>query len=269
MEWFEVKQINDHLYIIRERLDKIEPKFRTVYTNMYLLIGTEKAALIDTGAGVKPILPTIKKYLGERDLLVFNTHNHFDHVGGNSEFPEVHIHKLDYKGISKPIDVSFLKDSIGAHFYKEMNFKIPVNDQVIPLIGGEKFDLGGIDLSVFHANGHTQGSIVLVSSEGEIFTGDTFHFGAFFYPENVYFEDYIELLEELYDKVEHFMEKGRLFPGHEDYDLPIDLLHELMFELGVIRESFHRKKYDEFLEAYIIENSNFTFVLPMSMIDGS
>lgn len=265
MDWFEVRQLNDHLYVIRERLDLIEPRYRTIYTNMYVVLGDTLAALIDTGSGLYPLRPIVESIIGDRELLVFNTHNHFDHVGGNFEFDEIHIHKLDYKKISKPIDVSFLAGSLKGEEFKKRNYKIPVASKVNPLVGGEIFDLGGLTLTVFHADGHTPGSIVLYTSEGEIFTGDTVHFGAFYYPEGVYIEDYNEMLQELFDEVERFMEKGRLYPGHEEYDLALEVIQELIFELGVLNPEFSETEYDEYLDAYVIPKTNFTMVLPSAL----
>ncbi len=266
MDWFDVHKENDHLFVIRERLDFIEPRYRTKYTNMYVILGKKLAALIDTGSGLYPLRPLVESIIEDRELLVFNTHNHFDHIGGNGEFEEIHIHKLDYKGISKPFDVSFLKDSLKGDEYEKKGFRLPMANRVNPLVGGESFDLGGLTLNVIHALGHTPGSIVLYTSEGEIFTGDTVHFGAFYYPEGVYIEDYTEMLQEVFDEVEGFMEKGRLYPGHEEYGLALEVIQELIFELQVLNPDVSDLKLDEFLDAYVIPKSNFTMIIPKSII---
>ena len=81
--WFEVIKHKKYLYVIRERLDKIETRFNTKYINLYLLIGKEKALLIDTGTGLFPLKPLVDNLIGDRKLKVVNTHTHFDHRGGN------------------------------------------------------------------------------------------------------------------------------------------------------------------------------------------
>ena len=48
---------------------------------MYLVEGTEKAALIDTGYGVGNLKGYIKT-LTEKPLIVLITHGHLDHVAG-------------------------------------------------------------------------------------------------------------------------------------------------------------------------------------------
>ncbi|MBY9013255.1 MAG: hypothetical protein KGD70_12855, partial [Candidatus Lokiarchaeota archaeon] len=59
IDWYEVIKQKDYLYIIRERLDEIDPRFLTTYTNIYLILGLDKALLIDTGSGLFPIKPII------------------------------------------------------------------------------------------------------------------------------------------------------------------------------------------------------------------
>ena len=37
--WYEIIKQKDYLYVIRERLDEIDPRFLTTYTNIYLILG--------------------------------------------------------------------------------------------------------------------------------------------------------------------------------------------------------------------------------------
>ncbi|GAG78570.1 unnamed protein product, partial [marine sediment metagenome] len=48
-KWFEVLRQDENLIVIRERLSDIDPRFLTEYTNIFLLLGTHTAMLIDTG----------------------------------------------------------------------------------------------------------------------------------------------------------------------------------------------------------------------------
>ena len=74
--WFEINRIDNYVYIIRERLDLIEPRYLTKYINNYLVIGEHTAALIDTGTGVHKISSVVSDLIGDRKLIIFNTHNH-------------------------------------------------------------------------------------------------------------------------------------------------------------------------------------------------
>ncbi|MFF0343283.1 MBL fold metallo-hydrolase [Kribbella sp. NPDC004875] len=56
---------------------------------LYLLLGTGRALLLDTGTGHVPLRPLIEELVGERELIVAHTHSHGDHVGGDAEFGNV------------------------------------------------------------------------------------------------------------------------------------------------------------------------------------
>src|SRR6266487_437230 len=78
---------------------------------VYLLIGSDKALLIDTGAvadpKAMPLAKTILELLPEKDhkklpLLVAHTHRHLDHRAGDPQFealPSVQIVPIDLKGV--------------------------------------------------------------------------------------------------------------------------------------------------------------------------
>jgi len=78
---------------------------------LYLLIGSDKALLIDTGAVADPkempLAKAILKLLPDKDqkklpLLVAHTHRHMDHRAGDSQFaslPSVQIVPIDLEGV--------------------------------------------------------------------------------------------------------------------------------------------------------------------------
>jgi hydroxyacylglutathione hydrolase len=78
---------------------------------IYLLIGSDKALLIDTGAvadsNAMPLAKTILKLLPEKDdkklpLLVAHTHRHLDHRAGDPQFaslPSVQVVPFDLEGV--------------------------------------------------------------------------------------------------------------------------------------------------------------------------
>ena len=59
--------------------------------NMYLLLGEEKALLIDTGWGAGNLRGLVEK-LTDKPVEVILTHGHLDHSGGNGEWEKVMIH---------------------------------------------------------------------------------------------------------------------------------------------------------------------------------
>ncbi len=264
-----VTKINSHLYLIQEDLEELDPRFKTKFVNLYLIVGSKLSVLVDTGSGFNPNLrATVENIIGDTELLVFNTHHHFDHVGGNALFDQIHVHKLDYIPVSKDRDVSFLSTS-GTKVHDSLNHEnyiIKPCDDIIPLVGGEVYDLGNMTLKILHAQSHTPGSIILYTSFGEIFTGDVINQGAFFFPETVYLGDYVEVLNEVYDEVADFLESGRLYPGHGPVGLPVETIHEVMFELQMFASKWDTGNYDEYLESYIHEFQDFVFIFPKNTL---
>src|SRR5262245_40933904 len=52
----------------------------------YLLLGAQRALLVDTGTGDVDFADVIYPLVGERILVVAHTHAHADHVGGDAAF---------------------------------------------------------------------------------------------------------------------------------------------------------------------------------------
>lgn len=120
-------------------------------TTMYLVEGTRKALLIDTGTRIAR-LDSIITLFTKKPLEVVITHAHHDHDGNIGFFKEIWMHPAD--------TVLFKNDYQGkVRFVKE----------------GDIFDLGGTLLEVSHMPAHTPGSIVLLDRKaGNCYSGDAF-----------------------------------------------------------------------------------------------
>jgi glyoxylase-like metal-dependent hydrolase (beta-lactamase superfamily II) len=120
-------------------------------TDMFLVEGTQKALLIDTGTKIKD-LDTIVSHITQKPLMVVITHAHGDHAGTINYFPEIWMH---------PADTVILKKGYTGkiHFVKD----------------GDIFDLGGTQIEVSYMPAHTPGSIVLLDRKaGNCYSGDAF-----------------------------------------------------------------------------------------------
>ena len=62
---------------------------------MYLIVGPEKALLIDTGFGIGNLKGLADELSGGKPLIVANTHCHFDHAYGNCQFERAYCHELE------------------------------------------------------------------------------------------------------------------------------------------------------------------------------
>lgn len=82
----QVHWYDDRTAIIRQALrTNFEGPF------IYLLLGTEKAMLLDTGTGHADLRAVVDELLAGRDLelVVAHTHSHGDHIGGDGQFDSV------------------------------------------------------------------------------------------------------------------------------------------------------------------------------------
>jgi hydroxyacylglutathione hydrolase len=120
-------------------------------TTLYLIEGTQKALLIDTGTRIAK-LDSIISIITKKPLEVVITHAHGDHAGNISFFKEIWMHPADTVILNK-------------RYKGKLNF---VKD-------GYVFDLGGTQIEVSHMPAHTPGSIVLLDRKaGNCYSGDAF-----------------------------------------------------------------------------------------------
>ncbi len=261
-DWFEVIKQKEYLYIIRERLDEIDPRFLTTYTNLYLILGPDKALLIDTGSGLFPLKPTVDKLIEKRELLVINTHSHFDHRGSNDEFETIFIHENEVKNASMPFDISILKDSSKkiVNRYSNKKFIYQPSITVEPLKDGDRFDLGDISVEIIHTPGHSIGSISLLTSKGELFTGDTAHYGTMYLPKKKEFPMILNSISRLKDLFDVNIAQ-EIYPSHEQFAVGRELLDNLYDGINNIENIWDSKERYKFLRAWILEDDNFKYII--------
>lgn len=86
--WFEVLRLPNRVYAFWEpgHVEKV---------NSYLILGSERDLLYDTGMGIANIRQAIEdvrtiEQLPQHDVMVVNSHNHLDHNGGNKDFDQIY-----------------------------------------------------------------------------------------------------------------------------------------------------------------------------------
>lgn len=85
--WFTVTAIDNSTFAISEY-----GHWEQVHS--FLLLGADKAALIDTGLGIGNIR-TITDQLTTLPIDVLTTHVHTDHIGSHGEFERIYVHEAD------------------------------------------------------------------------------------------------------------------------------------------------------------------------------
>ena len=259
---FEVSKHKGYLYVIKENISVVHPAYRNDPLNMYLLLGTHTALLLDTGCGLYPLKSIVDELIGERNLLVFNTHAHWDHVLGNEEFGEVYIHTKEVSFINRPYDMSYLKDSPCeiVRKYEEKNFLIPPVRNINTLKDGDVFDLGEISVKIIHTPGHSPGSICLLTSTGELFTSDVAYYGDQFLPKRKDFPQVLITLSKLIKLCEK-QKDLELYPSHRKYPCDKILLTDLYNGIKNIKNLWDTKKAFDFFYAWQIDDNKFRYYI--------
>lgn len=80
-KWFEVYKLLDDTFAIYE-------PFQFEEAISYLVIGKDKAVVIDTGTGIGNLKRVVSE-LTHMPVSVVNTHVHWDHIGNNYQFEEI------------------------------------------------------------------------------------------------------------------------------------------------------------------------------------
>ncbi|HEX3824823.1 MAG TPA: MBL fold metallo-hydrolase [Mycobacteriales bacterium] len=197
--WFAVQRLREGVYLIGEPM----------HVNSYLIVGSERAILLDTGMGISDIRSAVDQ-ITPLPVLVVNSHYHFDHVGGNHLFDDIAIHEqgAERLQIGPPpfwiprylamVEELLAKYSVFRDIDQDWFQVIAPEMQMRPLPSGfdgstwrtitsvptkllrdgDELDLGGRVLKVLHTPGHTPDCICLFDAQSRLlFTGDTIDTG--------------------------------------------------------------------------------------------
>jgi glyoxylase-like metal-dependent hydrolase (beta-lactamase superfamily II) len=174
--WFEVYKPALGLFAIYEPHQSEE-------TIGYLIVGSHRALLFDTGMGISDI-KKVTEELTKLPVVVLNSHTHDDHVGGNWQFSTVYGMDTDFtrqnaKGSREDAQEEITPDQIcgelpkgfDAKSYSTRPWKISAY-----IHDGDKIELGSRTIEVIATPGHTPDAISLLDrSNGLLFTGDTYY----------------------------------------------------------------------------------------------
>lgn len=178
-KWFDVIKLPGDVYALVEN-------GHIQNVSSFLIIGSKNALLFDTGMGIGNISKIVRQ-LTDLEIIVVNSHSHFDHIGDNWRFSDIRIFANDYavnvltNGLSH-LDLRF--DSDPELFTKEYpsgfdpviySIKGCKKEDICLIKNRDTIDLGNREIEVLHTPGHSEDSIMLLDRENKIlFTGDTF-----------------------------------------------------------------------------------------------
>lgn len=159
-DWFQVEMLDDTNYVISEH--KHYEK-----TNCYLLLGKQRALLIDSGLGVADIRK-ITDQLTALPVTVIATHVHWDHIGSHGSYTDVLVHEREYSWLNGefPLPLNVVKQqlmkepcSFPGDFHLDAYTVWQGNAGIVR--DGDILDLGGRHIRVLHTPGHSPGQNVL------------------------------------------------------------------------------------------------------------
>jgi glyoxylase-like metal-dependent hydrolase (beta-lactamase superfamily II) len=176
--WFEVYRVSPGVFALYEPHQSEE-------TISYLIVGSQRALLFDTGMGIGDI-KKITTQLTRLPIVLLNSHTHNDHVGGNWQFDTVDGFDSDFtrknaqgsrQDAQAEIAPGEICGALPANFDRATYATRPWKIKSF-LHDGDHIDLGGRALTVIATPGHTPDSISLLDpAAGLLFTGDTFYPG--------------------------------------------------------------------------------------------
>ncbi|WP_047982781.1 MBL fold metallo-hydrolase [Ornithinibacillus californiensis] len=225
--WFTVQEIDSTTYAISEygHWEKV---------HSFLLIGKEKAALIDTGLGIDN-MKRITDQLTDLPIIVITTHVHADHIGSHGEYETILVHEAEEDWLVNGIK-GLTVEQIRKEMCRDITKPTPENfnpDTYTPFTGkptalvsdGDLIDLGDRLLSIFHTPGHSPGHISVLDNDREyLFTGDLLYTDTpiyAFYPTT----DPVALVDSL-ERIS-YLQVQRVFGAHNTLGLDPSILWEV------------------------------------------
>ena len=255
-DWFEVYQLPDGTYAIYEPY-----QFQEAIS--YLVLGAERAALVDSGNGIGDIASVVSE-LTDLPVTVLLTHEHPDHFGGAHAFDEVAIfdepQAIERVGRGVPNERA-RRSVTGDQVWKPLpsgvdpqSFMVNGVEPTTLLADGDVIDLGGRRLELVHTPGHSPGSVCYLDRENRVlFTGDHFYPGPLYaMGSGVDIDAYLASNDHLAELVSDY---DHVLSGHNEPWLEADVIPRVSVAFRTIldgggkfseRDELRRYRFDGF-----------------------
>jgi glyoxylase-like metal-dependent hydrolase (beta-lactamase superfamily II) len=248
-DWFTIEKIDNNTSVISEYKHWEE-------THCYVLNGTERCLLIDTGLGVENIWEEVQK-LTDKPVTAITTHVHYDHFGGHEYFPDFYVHQAEIEWIrgsfpltlkqvrniltEKPCDFPDNFDVNKYYLFKGELTKVLTDSDII--------DLGKRRVKVLHTPGHSPGHMCFYEEEkGYLYTGDLIYLGVLlaWFPSTdpiAYMNSIKKLLP---------LRVSKILPAHHDLNVPLPIINDLnksfikLYEKGKLKHGSGTFTYDNY-----------------------
>lgn len=231
--WFTVEQIDRDTWVISEYRHWEE-------THCYLLNGSRRSLLIDTGLGICNIYEEVVN-LTDRPVTAVATHIHWDHIGGHRYFPDFYAHEAELNWLDGefPLSMETIREMVVdrgdlPENYDVNNYTFFQGTPTRVLCDNDEIDLGGRSVRVLHTPGHSPGHMCFWEKErGYLFTGDLVYKDTLFaYYPSTDPAAYLDSLEKIAE-----LPVQSVFPAHHSLDIQPEIL-------GRMRDAFRSLKQD-------------------------
>ena len=229
-DWFEVYEVASNLFVFCETRHYEN-------TTVSLIVGPEKAILIDTGCGIGNLRKAVQE-VTDKPVMVINTHTHLDHLGNNHQFDEIAMfdHPLSrrvavegasHEIVQREILAENLVTKPWPRDFDPNGFALPPFNVSHWLRDGDRIDFGGHDLEVIYTPGEAADHICLLDRADRIlFCGDILLYGPVWtHLEGGSLKDLLTSYKRL---MGYFQEFDHLMPGHNQPWLDKDLLSQTL-----------------------------------------
>lgn len=184
-DWFTVQQLASDTYCISEEKHWEQ-------THCYLLLGRERALLVDTGLGVGDIRRVVRQ-LTSLPVQVAATHAHWDHIGGHGAFEDIAVHPAEASWLigQFPLPMAVVRASLlrepcsFPEGFEPQSYQVYQGGASRLLRDGDVLELGGRRVWALHTPGHSPGHLCFWEPQrGWLYSGDLVYAGCLyaFYP---------------------------------------------------------------------------------------
>lgn len=176
----------------------------------FLLEGTKKALLIDTGMNT-PDAKEIAESLTTLPVILINTHADRDHISGNLSFGTFYMSPAEAENYAFGT-----QQTVSA-----------VASKMIPVKEGDIIDLGDRPLEIIDNPGHTPGSIAILDVRNRVLIGgDAIQDGnIFMFGRNRNIGQYVASLQHILDFRDRF---DVVYPSHGTFPVKPELINMLI-----------------------------------------
>ena len=224
MDYYRLEKVMDSIFAIKSAGGEF----------VYLILGDERALLIDTCVGVGNLRDFVEN-LTDLPITVVLSHGHVDHAMGAPEFNEVYLNPLDIPLYQKMCDcksrLGYLQATLGRQVNQELvDSLIPAapDYQFLSLSDGQIFDLGGIHVSAHAFPGHTAGMMAFLVEEKRILiTGDACNNSTFLFDEEASdVENYRNAVNQIRTRLAG--KYDRIFISHHEMEVSIEIMDNML-----------------------------------------